>query len=43
MEELKEAKDGKETGSAIVFPGVCAGWASQDDALGAVAAVEGKT
>lgn len=43
MEELKEAKDGKETGSAVVFPGVCGGWASQDDALGAVAEVEGKT
>lgn len=43
MEELKEAKDGKETGSAVVFPGVCGGWASQDDALGEVAEVEGKT
>jgi len=43
MEELKEAKEGKETGSAIVFPGVCGGWASQDDALGATAEVEGKT
>jgi hypothetical protein len=43
MEELKEAKDGKETGSAVIFPGVCGGWASQDDALGAVEEVEGKT
>lgn len=43
MEELKEAKEGKETGSAVIFPGVCGGWASQDDALGEVAEVEGKT